>query len=334
MSTQEDKSECFAKEQEPGRAGTAGGLRCPQCQSVRVRHRGLPLLLNWGVCCVLGASACLGIPLKWGLFWVLLVAFYTLPVTACVALVGRHRCLDCGRWFRSARAVETKETAPGFPWRFYVIGLVLLLLLLGVVGPAAIRIGTGGSRRADFPTVVNTALLLALALWAGLLWQVALHFVLRRKLRSAFIWAGLFALPALLAGGWSLYRSLPAVQVRAILPVADLASLPGSAKKVKVCRYWWPDEVDAFVRFRADSEDMGEFLDASPALWGAEWDTSAPWRVASPLDRTGPAWYREGIRGADRCCSVRAEKSTATVTVSVTADDEAPSVYISIVWLD
>ena len=330
---EEKESECLAREAGAGGAGTTGLLRCPQCQSVRIRHRGLPLLVNFGVCCVLVASACLGLPLEWGLFWILLVAFYMLPVTACVALVGRHRCLDCGGRFRSAHEVEAKETAPGFPWRFYWLSLVLLLILC-VVGPAVIRVGTGDSRSTDFPTAVHTALLLALALWAGLLWQVALYFVLRRRFRSAFIWAALFVLPALLAGGWSIYRSLPGVRVRAILPAANLAPLPRSAQKVKVCRYWWPDEVDAFVGFRSDSEDVREFLDASPVLRGAEWDTSAPWRVGSPLDRTGPVWYREGIQGTHRRCSVRAEKTAATVTVSMAADDEVSSVYISVIWVD
>jgi len=329
----EDKTEGFAVERLSAATETTGVLRCPQCRSPHIRRRSLPLLLNAGVCCVLGVLTCAGIPLASGLFWGLLVALHMLPVTAYLAVAGWYRCLACGERFRPAHEGQTKETGPGFPWRFYALSVVLLLLLC-VAGPPVIRIANGGSRKADLLTVAGTALRLSLALWAGVFWQVLLYHLLRKKLRSAVAWAILFVLPALLAGGWLIHRALPAVRAGMVLPDVRMAPLPKSATDLKFYDFWCPDEATVCMRFRADPADIERFLAASAALQGAEWKMPASEQMVSPWGPSEPTWYKEGIRKASRSCSVRSKKKHSTITVSVAVDDAVNLVYVSIVWLD
>lgn len=343
MPSQEDENDRVADDPEQpvdagkGTAQMVGSrtrLHCPRCKSTHIRGRSRPLLLNVGACIAFAALAVSVFARDWAgltavLFWMLLVALYALPVTACIALVGRYRCLGCALRFELAPEKEGQQAVRAFPWCSYSVGTVLLFLLC-VVGPAVARVRSGGRMVPDLPTTASTIVLFGLALWGTMLWQVVWYFLLRSRLRRASVWAVLFVLPALAMGGWFLYRSSPAVRVRVFLSYADFASLPPSAAEIRLRTYWWPDEADAYVRFRAEAEDIERYLRASPVLQDAKWEPPSTERTRFPHDLAGPAWYRQEIKESMRRCVVRLEGKRCTVTVVV--DDERHRVYIKVTW--
>ncbi|MHC4517037.1 MAG: hypothetical protein ACYTAS_00470 [Planctomycetota bacterium] len=83
-------------------------------------------------------------------------------------------------------------------------------------------------------------------------------------------WSALVLLPVVLIGGRAIYRSWPSVRAARILANCELASLPPSAREIRV--FTWSNGFNGEwrLRFRADRADIERFLEASPILKGAE----------------------------------------------------------------
>jgi len=150
-------------------------------------------------------------------------------------------------------------------------GLVLLFVLYIVV-PIPIRVA-GGSPAEGLD--VGFLLLfgwIGLLFWIGacLLWWRIVDVQAKWIAPNKTIRSALILLPVVLIGGRAVYRSWPSVRAERVLYNADLAPLPPSAREIKV--YIWAGGFNGEwrLRFRADRADIEQFLEASPALKGAE----------------------------------------------------------------
>jgi len=266
-------------------------LRCPKCDSSRIRKRSTPFLINIGVFIMLWfvVTLCLRwfavslflIGLRSVLFVVGIISFFALFVTASLALVGRHRCRSCGHRFRSMYETEQSKAGVRFPIRFCVLGAVILFLTI-VIGRPLIMIVSD----AEYWEVVLLGVLTSVVAWPTvvgvlLIYQAVVYRFLKTRIRRGSTWATLFILPAIAISVFTFYDSLqarraflqdsqPTVKAQRILSYGRLAPLPESASDIKVYSWSSPFSGEWFLRFSAIPEDIEEFLNTSPSIKGAE----------------------------------------------------------------
>lgn len=291
---------------------------------------GVTLLLT-GVICVMA----LGV----------LVSFLLLPITACVAVVGRNRCRDCGHRFEPAGPGVDTTVLPCFPWGAHVLNIVVLLLLC-LVGPLVLEIRAGAKRPSDMTTGVGLLFAFWLLLWGSLFYHVTLYRRLRQKLANRLIWTVLFVLPGVLVGGLVFSASSPTIKMRRLLAYAHLAPLPPSATGLKVYSWSSPFSGEDFMRFTAEPNDIERFVADSPALRGQKPQrySDKRMRLKYPTDAAGntvyrmdaneyvtprgnvPSWYKEEIRGPARKYKVQPPRDQFPGEVLI--DEETNTVYI------
>jgi hypothetical protein len=315
--------------------------RCPQCGGTRIRKRTRPLALNV-VACVLFS---LLTPLFCAMVLGLLFALLALPVTMCIALVGRNRCLDCRQQFDPECPGIKGQMTPDFPWRLHALNVVVLLASCGV-GPFFLNLRSAGGRWPDLMANAGTFIVCGLLLWASLLWHLFLYRKLWRRLASPLIWALLFVVPGVLGGTVVLHASLPHVRACALLRLAGLAPLPASATAIRVYSWSSPFSGEDFLRFAARSADIEQFLSGSPALQGQQptqfsarkmrlpfpkpfppdWDPASDANEYFTPRRMKPNWYKQEIRGPARTYIVQPPDYQFPGEVLV--DDETNTVYL------
>jgi hypothetical protein len=314
---------------------------CPHCGGTRIRNRTRPLVLNVVACVVFLLLS----PLVCAMILGLLLALLVLPVTTCIALVGRNRCLDCQHRFDPEFRGVASERSPGFPWRLHALNLLALLVFCGV-GPYVIGLRSAGGRLPDMMENVGTFFRLGFLLWGSFLWHLVLYHKLRQKLANPLIWALLFVLPATLGGTAVLYQSSPTVHVRALLRLADLAPMPESATLIRVYSWSSPFSGEDFLCFTALPAEIEQFLAHSPALQGQQPTHFSAHKMRVPYPKefleTGrsdgdaneyvtprghwPKWYKQEIRGPARTYIVQPPDYHYPGEVLV--DDETNTVYV------
>jgi len=335
-------------------------LRCTQCGSSRIRTYGTPLLVAivaftflW-----LMPQLVLLVGLVFQPEWLLLVFFasifalmffpFVFLLTVSFALVGKHRCKDCGHHFRAGDEIEQIRHQARFPVSYSVFSAVILFLGF-VVGPVvSMRVSGGIYAPADLKIIV---LLVGWSLAAGLciLHQAVVYRLLKARIRSPLKWAVLFLLPVLVLTSLGVHHYLPKVRVQKILAEGGFAPLPKSATHLRVYGWWCPDELGRCMMFRATPQDVEEFLNTSPTLKGRKCQKFSPerMRILFPRDTTkwmeyteaghelfghssGPLWYKEEIRSYGRYYSVPTKDYRKSCEVIV--DDEKNIVYIKVIW--
>jgi len=321
----------------PASWAAPGVVRCPQCGSTRIRKPIRPLLFNLAACAI-----CL--PLMFSICAVAfaaVVSLLALPVTTGIALLGRYRCLSCRHRFEREPQGEGHPALPGFPWRWHALNIILLVLLC-FVAPYLMRKQAGAGRLPDMMLDFRNFMTLGFFLWASLIYHLVLHYALRRRVGHPLIWAIFFVLPGIWGGANAFHRSLPIVQVRALLTYAKLAPLPPSATGIKVYSWSSPFSGEDLMRFTASPNDIEQFLAQSPALQGQEprrYSTHMI-RLALPKDFQSipddgnehfvphhlPAWYKQEIRGPARKYVVQPPRYQYPGEVLV--DDETNTVYV------
>jgi len=312
-------------------------VHCPHCGSIRIRRPTRPLVLNIIACMAFLPLTLLLCAAVTGL----LISLLALPVTTCIALVGRYRCLDCQHRFEPVPADPCAAASPRFPWRFHALNIVVLFLLC-IAGPHLMAIKAGGGRLPDMMTNAGVFLIFGLFLWGSLLWHLALYHSLGRRVSHPLFWAILFVLPGVLGGTKVFHGSLPTVRVRTLLSFAELAPLPESAREIRIYTWSSPFSGEDLLRFTADRNDVERFLAQSPALQGQEPKRYSAQRMKLPLPkgfqsvpnegneyfvpRHRPTWYKQEIRGPARKYLVQPPRYQLPGEVLV--DEETNTVYV------
>ncbi len=318
--------------------------RCPQCGSTRISECGKPFFANAGLCliffvltmCSCGQSHHVITSIVLG---VLVTCLYALPVTACMALVGKHRCQSCGHRFVSAGGGDENVATLNFPWGWAALSYIMLVLLC-VVAPLAMRARTAGTGRNIGLAEPAAIITCGLFLWVLVIYHAMVFHGLRKHLKSRLVWVLLLVWPALVIGGRSVYLALPAVRARALLAKIGTATLPASAREIGIVTHWFPDESDIYIRFAANANDIARFLSDSPVLQDVEPErVPAQMLLAAPDGRSppevywayraqqeGPEWYRQRLTVSRRCYRVRLEDPE--VRIEVTVDDEHDMLYV------
>jgi hypothetical protein len=313
-------------------------MPCPQCGGTRIRRRSRPLLWSLAACVISAALT----PVLCPMAFAAMISFLSLPVATLFALFGSHRCLDCRRRFRP----ESDTPLPGtkeFPLRLHAVN-ALLLLLLCFVAPTILRV-TGGGNWPD-PTAVNLAVTCIMLSWASLLYHLVVHSLLRRRVTSSLAWTILFVLPALVAGGFVSYTSLPRVEAAALLRFAELAPLPRSASGVKAYSWSGVFSGEDYLCFTAERNDIEQFIAESPALRGKEPTRYSlqKMRIPHPKDPNefnytneyfspwlnSPSWYQQEVRGPARKYEVQPPEYQLPGEVLI--DDETHTVYVHLIF--
>ncbi len=326
-------------------------LHCPECGGQWIKEHSRPFLLNGAICFGLLILALL-------LAWLnvcavalivllgLVASLYALPVTLCITLVSDYRCRSCGHRFISARGKETDIATRHFPWGWFVLSFILLLLLCITV-PLIIRVQTGAAGLGTEWAVISAVIKCGLFLWGVVIYQAAAYLTLRRRLMSQLVWAILLVWPSLVIGGRSVYLALPAVRADALLAKIGTAPLPSSARDVKIATEWCPDQEDVYIRFAADPNHVARFLEVSPILKGAEpeqyvhrpvraREASLPYSLeesaAYRAQEEGPEWFRQRLMVPLRRFLVRPEGPNLRIEVSV--DERRGTVYVHLRHVD
>jgi hypothetical protein len=319
----------------------AAGVRCPQCGSARIRPRTRPLAINAIACAV----TLLLTPLNCAMALGVLISFMALPFTVCVAVVGSHRCRDCGRRFTPDAQAGNAAGAPRFPWRFHILNAALLFLLC-VVGPHVLRARAGAGGLPDVMASMGFLFRFGFFLWVCLIYHLIVYHLLKPRVVSPWIWAALFLLPGAAFGGMTLHKASPSRAMQTLFKYAYLAPLPDSATGVRYYSWSSPFSGEDFMRFTADANDIQRFLADSPALWGQEPEqySTRRMRLKYPTDENGnmmyprdgneyiiprsntPSWYMEEIRGPTRKYKVQPPRYQFPGEVLI--DDETNTVYI------
>jgi hypothetical protein len=273
------------------------------------------------------------------------VALLALPVTTCIAAVGRNRCLSCRHCFERDPRNTGGAALPGFPWRFHALNIVVLVVLC-FVAPYVMRRAAGAGGLPDMMTDIGIFMTLGFYLWASLVYHLLLHSTLRRRLANRLIWAVLFILPGVVVGGKVSYDLSPKLQARALLRLAELAPLPPSATGIKVYTWSSPFSGEDFLCFTAPAADIERFLAESPALQGQQPERFSPQRMRLPHPKdyatntrggqdaneyytprsTRPKWYKQEIRGPARRYIVQPPRYQFPGEVLV--DDETSTVHV------
>lgn len=362
MQSEEEKQGMAENQKQPDEISTSsrmtsispGMLRCPECASSLIRKPIGPTLVLISVAVfviLLPLGILLGaLYLEWAqevFLFALAVSTLAIFVTTCIALVGRHRCLNCGHRFRSMVKAKRRWMGPSFPRRFVIINAVLIIVFC--VSSEILKL----IYHNVFSSFVEKSIFAVIgsAFWILLFlgYQVLLYEIFKKRIRRNLLWAILFILPGVLLGTNRLYQSLPSVTARRILTLAELAPLPASATEIKAYEWSFIFSGEQFLRFRARPDDIERFLDESPILRGAECETFSAerMRVRSTNDPeklgrhheaghetfipdpSAPDWYKEEIRKG-RLYIIRPEWGYYPGQVIV--DDEEHFVYVNIIW--
>lgn len=320
----------------------SGMASCPRCGSTRVRSRNRPLAIN-GLACIITLVLT---PVLCAMVIAVVVAFLLLPLTTCIAIVGRNRCQDCGHRFQPGARTGDESKHTRFPWAFHVLNS-LLLFLLCVVGPNILRAMAGAGSLPEMTTDMGRLVTCGLLLWASLGYHLIVYSKLKERVKATSIWATLFLLPGVVLGGLVFYTSRPSLRMQGFLAYAQLAPLPESATDVRFYSWSSPFSGEDFVRFTADPNDVERFLANSPALWGQqperfsetrkrlEYPEDSQGNVSFPQDgqheyfiprRTAPAWFKQVILGPARRYPLQPPRYQLPGEVLV--DDETNTVYI------
>jgi hypothetical protein len=268
-----------------------------------------------------------------GLAWVVAIgiALFALPVTACVALVGRDRCRECGARFTVGSDGPEQKLLP-FPWPLYITGIVLMALLC-LVGPRLLQ-AYFGDPHPGLSDEVNWLVLFGLGLWGALAFQVVAFHLLRETRANAAVWSLAFLTPVVAVGALALYGSVPRVRAARILARTNLAPLPDSAEQIRVYTGWSADQADGYVRFHAEADVIEQFLSESSALNAVspeEFDErGAGLDPLHPMFEIGLSWYTtHDIARGRRYLKVH---EAGVETLAVTVDDNKQMIYIGARW--
>ena len=188
----------------------------------------------------------------------------------------------------------------------------LLLFVLCVVAPVLIRATTGWEGAWVFVVAAHVFWFLVL-LGAAYVWQRCVQWLLRGQLHPSLAWTLLLVCPAVVGGGWAVYRSLPAVRAAAVLARAELPALPQSAHGIKHCGFWGPDQEDDFVRFAAKPEEVEAFVQAVT--------TGRTSREEIGPRVSGPTWYEQERAARSRQYVSRSLDDDGLVTLRVAVSD-------------
>lgn len=275
----------------------------------------------------------------------LLLALIALPITTCVAVVGRRRCLHCGHRFEPGWADTNTAVRPGFPWLSHILNFALLFVLC-IVGPYAMRFRAGAGGLPDMMMEAGLFLLFGLLLWGSLACHLVLYYALGRKVKNQLIWALLFILPGAIGGAKIFYDSSPKVRIHTLLKYAELAPLPESSKGIRYYTWSTPFSGEDFLRFTAEPNDIERFIAESFALQGQEPERFSAQRMKleRPKDYltnpdykedgniyykppgTMPHWYKRQIKGPARIYRIQPPRYQYPGEVLI--DDETKTVYI------
>jgi hypothetical protein len=278
---------------------------------------------------------------------VFILSLFALPVTTALVIAGKRRCLDCRHRFAPALDTTTGRMAR-FPLHLHFLNAFLLFLLF-IVGPSIIRFTVGGVEWSNAFFDLNRIFSFGFFLWGSLFYHFILHNLLRRRIVRPAIWAALFLLPAVILGGPVFYISLPKVDARSLLSMAELAPLPKSATGVRTYSWASPFSGEDFVCFKADPNDIERFIAESPALQGQtpkrysaekmrlmypkDYDTNRNFddvnEYVSPRP-SFPIWYKREVRGPARKYHVQPPRYQYPGEVLV--DDETNTVYVYLIF--
>lgn len=329
----------------PAVAPVAGIVQCPHCGSTCVRRRTRPLVFN-AIACVVTLVLT---PVVCAMALGILISFLALPITTCIAVVGRNRCRDCRNRFEPADYDARASLLPCFPWRFH-FGNIAVLFLLCVVGPSFLRMKAGAERLPDDMRTMGLLTTFGFLVWCFLVWHVILYKTVRRRTANPRIWAALFLLPGVLGGAFVFHVTSPKILTGGLLAYAQLAPLPKSATAVKSYSWSSPFSGEDFLRFTAEPNDIERFLANSPALRGQQPErySARRMRLKYPTDAQGntiyqmdaneyivphgstPSWYKQEIRGPARKYIVQPPEYQFPGQVLV--DDETNTVYIYLLF--
>lgn len=336
-----------------------GLLKCPKCDSSDIRTRsgvasffviimglaGILLLMLLRNCLVL-------LPLK----HFLLIFSFAIMFSLCVIsaevwllLFRSSRCKSCGHGFRSIPQWQREQTTQPFPWRFYFLNSILLLLV-GLTSPIMLEVLFNDTFQYFLIKVAFAVFSCGLLSLLSLPFQGIFYELLRKKIKNELQWAILFLIPAFLLGGISLYQSLPRVRARTVLSDGRLAALPESATDIKVYSWSFIFSGESFMKFSANPEDINVFLNSSPSINGQQCQRYSLERMRLPYpkdsrklmeyneaghelfipDSMAPDWYDTQIRIRGRSYEIPPEGHHNNGEVIV--DDENNVVYINVIW--
>ena len=286
-----------------------------------------------------------------------LLSFWALPVTGAMAVAAQPRCRSCGRLRLPAPDAATASDPVTFPWRYAMVGSLVLLAVL-IVGLEWFRSAPGQETGRVGFAFAWRIVMAGFALGLGALAQTMMWRRLRPRMESV-AWRILLLLPTVALGvgwlaltgydHWALHRKYePVKRSPIVLNRAGLAPLPESARDVKVHAWGFLMSGKYTLRFTADPNDIEHFLAASPSLErvGARTYSRERMRLrggdyvslSDRYDAQGneyftpecdvPAWYRQEIRGPGRRYEINWYDGKYRGELLI--DDEEHTVYVHI----
>lgn len=286
-----------------------------------------------------------------------LLSFWALPVTGAMAVAAQPRCRRCGRLHLPAPDAATANDPMTFPWRYAMVGSLVLLPVL-IVGLKWFRIAPGQETGKVELTFALRIVMAGCALGLGVLAQTMMWRRLRPRM-SSVTRRSLLLLPtvALSVGWmaltgydhWALSRKYePVKRSPVVLNRAGLAPLPDSARDVRVHAWGFLMSGKYTLRFTADPNDIERFLAASPSLERVGARTYSRERMRLPggdyvklsdrYDAQGneyftpecdvPDWYRQEIRGPGRRYEISWYDGKYQGELLI--DDEEHTVYVHV----
>ena len=330
-------------------------LRCPECESSLIHKPIGPTLVLVSVVVFvillplgLLLSALQLAYIQTVLLFALALSVLAMLVTTCIALAGRHCCLNCGHRFRSMCTVKRRRMGSSFPWRFVILNAVLLSIIC-VSSREMLKLIYNGVFSIIVIETVFAGIGSAFLICVSLGYQAIVYEIFKNRIKRNLLWPVLFLLPAIVLGTNHIYTSLPTVAARKILTLAELAPLPESATEIKVHEWSSLFSGEMFLIFRASPRDIEKFLKESPILQGTECETFSAERMllrsSNDPEKLGqlhedghetfvpdpstPDWYKDEIRKG-RLYIIQPEWGYYPGQVIV--DDEEHYVFVKIIW--
>ncbi len=334
-------------------------IHCPKCNSTRIRkHSGImwfPVGIAGMLLILSGQYIIVLLPFNRYIFiisYLLVFILYAACVFIWVLLFRYSRCKNCGHRFPKRHGVLRGQDHIAFPFKFFLLNG--LLFLLGALTTAGML---------EDLLFNNTANYQIRAFWLGifcvffvffsLIYHLVAYLILQKvRIRNQFLWAIVFVIPVILLRGHDLPYDSHEVRAASILTYGRLADLPESATDLKVYSWSSPFSGEWYLKFKASSEDIDEFIKNSPSLKDQECIKYSPekMRLLTPRDRekrmeyeqTGhklfyprslsPKWYRPEIRVHGREYEVPPLAERRHNWGEVIVDDDQNIVYIKIIW--
>lgn len=335
-------------------------LICPECGSSRIRKRRIlisfpvvialflvyPFLLEF-VALLQFAKSGLAI------VFVLMFLFCMLFIATWLWIVEIRRCKSCGHRFRMLHKTENKDNQIPFPWLFAVLNIIIIFIIcISTREMIQHFLNASVSFLISYICIESIFAFIATGILSGisLLYQTALYYFLKKKLKNIFVWAILFLIPAVALGTNSLFHTLPRVKAMRILSYGRLASLPESAHDIKEYSWSFLFSGEWFLRFSASSEDIETFINNSKSIRGQDYEIYSSERMKLPYpqdieksieyqeaghvtyfpDPSAPDWYIQNIDNKAREYKIPADGAHNWGEVIV--DDVNDVVYIKVVW--